>query len=728
MIRFCIRHRRLVVVLWVALSAALIAAAATWPGPSDDDFSLPGSESLRAAALLDGAAPEAPGALVVSAPSGVDSAPVRDSVAALVTRMNAVPGVHVTPGAQRVSEDGTIASIPIEYPDPAAARQLGELRDGFRADGVTVELSGDDFADFTPGGVTEGAGLLAAAVVLLVAFRSLIGAAIPLVVGVVGVTCGVALLTVLSNVVGTPSFAVYLTIMLGLGVGIDYALLIVTRFRTAMAARPTVARPTVGRGPSTFAAPTGGTAWTADTAPGDGASAGIGAGADGGTGTGSGASAGGGAVPAGGTGVAVEEAVREAMRTAGRSVLFAGLIVIATGSGILFLGPSLGGGVALAAGCGVLMVMLAALTLLPALLRMIGPRIDRFALPRRKEGVPLSYRWSRVVQRRPWLTGAVALVALGVLALPAAHLRVGWSDAGNRPVTDTTRRAHDLLAVGFGPGMAGPLVLAAGGAAPGADLARAVGQAAGTPGVARAFPAGERAAIVIPATGPQDERTEELIHRLRAELPGPVLVTGSTAAALDYSRHSADRLPWVVGAVLLAAFVLLTAVFRSLVLPLKAIAVNLLSIGAAYGVIVAVFQFDVLGRGTAGPIDAWVPTMLFTIMFGLSMDYEVFLLSRIREEYLRDRDNARAVAAGLAKTARVITAAATIMFCVFAAFGAFDDRALSTMGVGLAAAVLVDATVVRLVLVPAVMEVLGGRNWWFPSLTFRRLTLRRFTT
>ncbi|MEV4177384.1 MMPL family transporter [Nonomuraea sp. NPDC049709] len=723
MIRFCIRHRRLVVVLWVALSAALIAAAATWPGPSDDDFSLPGSESLRAAALLNGAAPEAPGALVVSAPSGVASAPVRDSVAALATRMNAVPGVHVTPGAQRVSEDGTIASIPIDYPDPAAARQLRELRDGFRADGVTVELSGDDFADFTPGGVTEGAGLLAAAVVLLVAFRSLIGAAIPLVIGVVGVTCGVALLAVLSNVVGTPSFAVYLTIMLGLGVGIDYALLIVTRFRTAMAARPmaappTVARPTVGGAPSASAAPTG------DTAPGDGASAG------GGTGVGGGASAGagGGAVPAGGTGAAVEEAVREAMRTAGRSVLFAGLIVIATGSGMLFLGPSLGGGVALAAGCGVLMVMLAALTLLPALLRMIGPRIDRFALPRRKEGVPLSYRWSRVVQRRPWLTGAVALVALGVLALPAAHLRAGWSDAGNRPVTDTTRRAHDLLAGGFGPGMAGPLVLAAGGAAPGADLARAVGQAAGTPGVARAFPAGERAAIVIPATGPQDERTEELIHRLRAELPGPVLVTGSTAAALDYSRHSADRLPWVVGAVLLAAFVLLTAVFRSLVLPLKAIAVNLLSIGAAYGVIVAVFQFDVLGRGTAGPIDAWVPMMLFTITFGLSMDYEVFLLSRIREEYLRDRDNARAVAAGLAKTARVITAAATIMFCVFAAFGAFDDRALSTMGVGLAAAVLVDATVVRLVLVPAVMEVLGERNWWFPSLTFRRLTLRRFTT
>ncbi|MFD0476876.1 MMPL family transporter [Nonomuraea thailandensis] len=260
------------------------------------------------------------------------------------------------------------------------------------------------------------------------------------------------------------------------------------------------------------------------------------------------------------------------------------------------------------------------------------------------------------------------------------------------------------------------------------DLGGAIAQAARTQGVARAFPAGGRTAVVIPRTGPQDERTDDLIHRLRAALPEPVLVTGSTAAALDYARHTAGRLPWVVGLVLLAAFALLVPVFRSLVIPLKAIVVNLLSVGAAYGVVVAVFQLDVLGRGTGGPIDAWVPVMLFTITFGLSMDYEVFLLSRVREEYLRDRDNTRAVAAGLAETARVITAAATIMFCVFAAFGAFDDRALQVMGVGLAVAVLVDATVVRLVLVPAAMEVIGDRNWWFPELTFRRLTSRRNRT
>jgi RND superfamily putative drug exporter len=650
MIRFCVRHRRLVVLLWLALSAALVAAAITWPAPSDDDFTLPGSESRQAAELLGHAAAEPPGALVVSGPSGMEP------VTALIARMNAVSGVRVSPEARRVSGDGTIASIPIDYPGPEAARELKRLRDAFQAPGVTVELAGDDFADFTPGGLTEGLGLLAAAVVLLVAFRSLIAAALPLAIGVSGVACGVALLTVLGHVVDTPGFAVYLTIMLGLGVGIDYALLIVTRFRAGLA-----------------------------------------------------------------EGLAVEAAVVHAMRTAGRSVMFAGLIVIATGAGILALGPSLGGGIALAAGCGVLMVMLASLTLLPALLLMAGQRIDRFALPRRADGRPLAYRWSRIVQRRPWLMGTAALVALVALALPATQLRVGWSDAGNRPVSDTTRRAHDLLAQGFGPGMEGPLVLAVNGAEPG-DVA---GRAARTPGVARAFPVGEQSVIVVPTTGPQDERTTELIHRLRAELPEPVLVTGSTAAAVDYAGHAAERLPWTVCAVLLASFVLLAGVFRSLVLPLKAIAVNLLSVGAAYGVIVAVFQQDVLGLGTAGPVDAWVPMMLFVITFGLSMDYEVFLVSRIREEYLRLRDNSRAVANGLAATAGVITAAATIMFCVFAAFGAFDDRALRVMGVGLAAAVLVDATVVRLVLVPAAMEVLGERNWWFPGRSFPRVTCKR---
>ncbi|GGS64326.1 membrane protein [Nonomuraea spiralis] len=656
MIRFCLRHRRLVVLMWLALCAALVTAAALAPGPSHDDFSLPDSESGRAAALLGPAAAEPKGAIVVSVPSGVQDAHVRRVTAAL-----ALPGVHTGPAV--LSGDGTVARVPLDYPDEDTARRLKQARDGLRVPGADVELSGGDFADFAPGGLTEGVGLLAAAVILLLALRSVIAAALPLVVGVAGVTCGVALLTVLSNLVDTPAFAVYLTIMLGLGVGVDYALLIVTRHRAALHEH------------------------------GD-----------------------------------VERAVTEAMRTAGRSVLFAGLIVIATGSGILFLGPAIGGGIALAAGCGVLMVMLASLTLLPALLALIGHRIDRFARGRRTAGGPRpALRWSRVVRRRPRLTGALALVALAVLALPAADLRTGWSDAGNRPVTDTTRRAHDLLGRAFGPGWAGPLVLAV--ADPGRIGAEEAAALAGrTPGVARAFATGERSALVIPRTGPQDERTTDLLHRLRAALPAPVLVTGATAAAADYAAFSAGRLPWTVGGVLLAAFVLLTVVFRSLVLPVKAIVVNLLSVAAAYGVVVAVFQWDVLGLGTGGPVDAWVPMMLFVVTFGLSMDYEVFLLSRVREEYTRTADAGGAVAAGLARTAGVITAAASIMFCVFAAFGAFDDRALRIMGVGLAVAVLLDATVVRLVLVPAVMEVLGERAWWFPVLTPRRLTSLRKNT
>lgn len=668
--RFCARHGWLVLLAWLALAAALVVGAARAPGATTDDFTLPGSESRRAADLLGDRPAEPQGRLVVSAPAGVRAPEARRAVTALIARMNTVPGVTVaarTPAEgsrsrppseapyEQVSADGTVATVPISHTDQEGATKLKEVRDSFRpptASGtpgtpvLTVELSGDDFAGFTPGGLTEGIGLLAAAVILLVAFRSLIATALPLLTGVTGVVCAVSLLSLLGNVVPTPGFAVYVTIMLGLGVGIDYALLVVTRFRTSL-----------------------------------------------------------------GEGLTVEDAVVRAMTTAGRSVLFAGITVIITGAGILILGPSLGGGIALAAGCGVLMVMLTALTLLPALLGLLGTRVDRLSLPHRRGPADSSARrWSRGVQRRPLVAGVLALGLLLGLALPAASLRFGWSDAGNRPVSDTTRRAHELLAGGFGPGTAGPLVLVS--AEP---LGQAVAQAASTPGVAGVTALDERTALVVPETGPQDEATTDLIHALRAALPGPVLVTGGTAAGIDFAEHSFDRLPWMVGAVLLASFALLVPVFRSLVVPLKAIVVNLLSIGASYGAVVAIFQWDVLGLGTGGPIDAWVPMMLFVVTFGLTMDYEVFLLSRIQEEYARTRDNSRAVTEGLAATARVITAAAAIMFCVFAAFGTFDDRPLRILGVGLAVAVLIDATVVRLVLVPSAMELLGDRNWWFPG-------------
>jgi RND superfamily putative drug exporter len=345
------------------------------------------------------------------------------------------------------------------------------------------------------------------------------------------------------------------------------------------------------------------------------------------------------------------------------------------------------------------------------------------------------YRWSRVLQRRPWPPLIAGFAVLIVLALPTIGMRLGFSDAGNRPTSDTTRQAYDLLSKGFGPGFNGPFLLAAetpGGRSDVTVLQRLSDELNRTSGVALATPprangAGTAAIMqVFPTTAPQDEATANLVSRLRdriipAATAGTgvrVLVGGVTAAADDYASFTESRLPVFIGAVLILSFLLLMVVFRSLLVPLKAVVMNLLSIGAAYGVVVAVFQWgwgsSVFGVGRAGPIEAWAPIMMFAIVFGLSMDYEVFLLSRIKEEYDRTHDNATAVADGLAVTARVITAAAAIMVCVFGSFVFGDERALQVFGLGLAVAVLVDATIVRLVLVPATMELLGDKNWWIP--------------
>jgi putative drug exporter of the RND superfamily len=388
---------------------------------------------------------------------------------------------------------------------------------------------------------------------------------------------------------------------------------------------------------------------------------------------------------------------------------------------------------------GVLMTMLAALTLLPALLGFVGQRIDRFGLPHRRRDQhayqrSVWYRWSRLIQRRPWPALLIGVVALLAVVAPVFSLRLGFGDAGNRPTSDTTRRAYDLLTEGFGPGFNGPLLLVAqtpGGGADQATLTRLVVTLRHTPGVAFASEpirnqAGDAAIVqVVPTSAPQDQATNELVHQLRQQvIPAAtgggvsVHVGGLTAAAMDFADYTAARLPWFVGTVLLLSFLLLMVVFRSVLVPLKAVVMNLLSISAAYGVVVAVFQWgwgaSLIGVGKQGPVEAWAPMMLFAILFGLSMDYEVFLLSRIREEYDRGGDNAAAVANGLAATARVITAAAAIMVVVFAGFVLGVDRSIKLFGLGLAAAVLLDATVVRMVLVPATMQLLGDRNWWLP--------------
>jgi RND superfamily putative drug exporter len=426
--------------------------------------------------------------------------------------------------------------------------------------------------------------------------------------------------------------------------------------------------------------------------------------------------------------------------TAGRSVVFAGTTVVIAVLGMLLINVPAVRGLAVGIALGVLMTMLAAVTLLPAVLGFVGRNIDKLGLPhrRRAEGEVREsfwYRWSRVIQRRPWPAAIAGLVVLVLLAAPVLSMRLAFADAGNRPTSDTTRQAYDLLSKGFGPGFNGPLLLAADTPHGERDLAvleRLSAQLRTTPGVAfatqpRPNDARNTAILqVFPTSSPQSEATAKLVDRLRNDvIPAAtrgagvdVKVGGLTAGATDYSDYTARRLPVFIGLVLVLSFLLLMLVFRSLLVPLKAVVMNLLSIGAAYGVIVAVFQWgwlkDLIGVAKAGPVEAWAPMMLFAIVFGLSMDYEVFLLSRMREEYDRTGNNAVAVADGLAATARVITAAAAIMVLVFSAFVLGDARAIKLFGFGLAVAVLLDATIVRLILVPATMELLGDRNWWLP--------------
>jgi RND superfamily putative drug exporter len=383
-------------------------------------------------------------------------------------------------------------------------------------------------------------------------------------------------------------------------------------------------------------------------------------------------------------------------------------------------------------------MMLASVTLVPALLGFTGRNIDKWSIPglRRKENTTresMWFRWSRVVQRRPLIAAIAGFAVLIVLAIPFFSLRLGFSDMANNPTTDTTRRAYDHLADGFGPGFNGPLVLAARTPDGPQSLDELASVLADVPGVAEVSPAlanedGTAAIIrVTPTTSPQSTATEDLIRRLRDQVipdatdgtGAEVLVGGITAAGDDVSETLASRLPLFIGAVLALSFLLLLAVFRSVFVPIKAVIMNLLSIGAAYGVVVAIFQWGWLSgplgiQGTA-PVEPFVPMMLFAIVFGLSMDYEVFLLSRIREEYDRTGDNGLAVADGLAATARVITAAAAIMIMVFASFVLGDVRVVKLFGIGLASAILIDATIVRILLVPATMELLGKANWWFPK-------------
>jgi len=553
------------------------------------------------------------------------------------------------------------------------------------AGGLEIQLGGDPIYRAQEGESAEMYGLLGAAIVLVIAFGSIVAAGLPLLIALfgLGITSG-GLIVLLANVMDVPDWTLAVSGLIGIGVGIDYALLVLTRFRSAMR-----------------------------------------------------------------EGKDRHDAVVEAVTTAGRSVIIAGCTVVIAVLGLFLTGLPYMYGVALSASFAVLTVMLASITLLPALLSYLGPKVDRLRIPFLGRGLQTegdgrespAARWSHAVQRRPWTAAIVAGAILIALALPALDMRLGFPDAGNDPSDTMTRQAYDLITEGFGPGANGPIVIAAelpeaGGKAEIATLAKELEGESGVDYVAApTFNDTGTAALltVVPTTSPQAAATSDLVLHLRdTVLPealqgtGVTTYTGGITPALeDQSEYITDRMPLFIAAVVGLSFLLLLVAFHSPLISLKAAIMNLLSVCAAYGVMTLVaqggFLGELIGIDHEVPIAPFMPVMMFAILFGLSMDYEVFLISRIREEYLKDGDTRRAVADGLAKTARVITAAAAIMVVVFLAFVASPEVFLKLFGIGLASAIFLDATLVRMVLVPAVMQLLGNRNWWIPDWLERML-------
>jgi RND superfamily putative drug exporter len=670
--RLSYRHRRLVVGLWIAALAIAIVGGSAIAGDTATSGRLPNTDSQRAYDALAREFPQRHGdeARIVFADIRNDRGLANEFLAeaARVKGVIEVEPILVSPEGNVALAPITIANGANSHPK-ATADEIKQLARPFESRGLDVQFAGAWFNDASfP--ASEAVGILAAIVVLLIAFGSLIAMGLPITTALIGVAISIAGVGVVANFFTTPDFAAQVATMIGIGVGIDYALFIVTRYRTALQR------------------------------------------------TGS-----------------PEAAVIEAMNTSGRAVVFAGFTVMVSVLGIFLMGLPFLHGLAVGISLAVVIAVLAALTLLPALLGFVGFTIDRFKVGRRTPTgrEAMWHRWARTVQRRPVPIALAGLIVLLLVAVPALQLRLGNADASNDPKSSTTHKAYDLVARGFGPGANGPILVVAesrdGNLT--SDLPRLEQSLRATPGVAsvtdaRLSPAGTAAlATLYPTTEPQAKATERLVHRLRDNVvPDAIAGTGmrvhlggQTASSIDFADVIGARLPLFIGAVLALSFLLLLLVFRSVLVPLKAVLMNLLSIGAAYGVIVAVFQWgwgaDFLGV-SAAPIEPWVPMMLFAIVFGLSMDYEVFLLSAVREQYDRTHDNATAVAEGLASTARVITAAALIMVFVFGSFVVSDLRALKLIGLGLAVAVAIDATIVRVVLVPATMELLGDANWWLP--------------
>ena len=696
------RRRGTVLIAWALALAIAFGLSAALGGEPTNDTSAPGSDSQRAQSLLGGRFPAQSGdtVKVVVRADNVRAAEVQSTVKALLGDLGRMP--HVTSVEDPYSTDGAItpdgrtllARVYLDVVNPndmpvEDTQRLLTAAEAAERDGLEIALGGRavQLVEANRSG-SEMLGLLAAAVALLIMFGSVVAAGLPLAMAIGALAVSSSLIGLAAAVVDVPNFAPILGVTLGIALGIDYALLMVTRFRE----------------------------WRA-------------------------------------VGLEPEAATVATLDTAGRAVLVAGGTVMVSMLGLFAVGLAVMNGTAVVTMVATLVVMVAAITLFPALLGYLGRRIDRLRVPLGRRRTPQVSadghlvpaagwtRWSQLVRRHRVLATLASVVLLLVLAAPFLGVHFGLPDAGNDPENTSNRRAYDLLAEGFGPGANGPLLVVAEVSPADRDAAlprlqAALGNTAGVAAVSppRLNPAGNTALItVVPTSGPQEAATEDLVKTLRDDVipaatggtGAEVHVGGATAATIDVNTLIVDRLAVLIGGVIVVSMLLLLVAFRSVVIAVTAAVMNLLSVAAAYGVVAFFLEGGWAGRligiDTATPLAAFVPVIMFALLFGLSMDYEVFLLSRVREAWVRTRDNSQAITTGLASTGRLITAAAAVMIVIFASIVPSDQVFIKVFGVGMAAAILVDATIIRMLLVPAVMHMLGRGNWWLPRSMARHL-------
>jgi RND superfamily putative drug exporter len=700
---WCFRHRVITIVVWVLALVVLNALHGAAGSAYTDNFKLPHTDSSDAINLLEKAAPKVSGEtdeLVIAVKTGKVTDPAVKARAnkvfaavAKVPHVSAVVSPYTAQTAKQIAPSGQVAFANVQF-DKAAngnkitatqAQHFVHVIQSGSGGGVEFQVEGNIAQAGNPNNQSSslGFGFIAAAIVLFIAFGSFTAMLLPLVTAGISLGSAIAVVGLVSHLIDIATFSNELALLIGLGVGVDYALFIVTRYRQGIL-----------------------------------------------------------------RGLSREDAVVQSLDTSGRAVLFAGMIVVIAMLGMFALGVTFLYGVAIAAAVTVAFTVMSALTLLPALLGVFGPwvprRRERKAVKggaqRTNDESPAWARWTSIMSRRPAVFATIAALVMIIIAVPFFGMRLGSADSGTDPTNTTTRKAYDLLAKGFGPGYNGPLELVAkvGTKAQLAAFTKADKAVAATPDVVGSTPirvirgitpGAPTVAIasVYPKGSPQDASTSDLLSHIRGStIPAAtqgsgtrVLVGGTTAIFADFSQVLSRKLPLFIGIVVILSFLLLMAVFRSIVIPLTAAVMNMLSVGAAFGVLTAVFQHgwgsSIIGLNTTGPIEAFIPVLLFPILFGLSMDYEVFLISRIYEEWHRRGDNTEAVTHGLSSTGRTITAAAAIMVLVFGSFVLGGEWIIEMFGVGLASAVLLDALIVRSVLVPSLMILFGKANWGLPG-------------